>query len=407
NQAEILADIEQTIGVHIEIVSEEKEAEYSFVATQRALPYRTGICADLGGGSCEFTAFEAGEPSVWASLPIGSLGLERIEKEVNDEQYATWTTKQLSASVMQHAKAKTFIAIGGNARAIAKVHSAIKNTNYRTIHGYTLSVQELFELAKEIELLGVKRLTKFDGITTSRAETLVACVKFFAYVCSYFKTETFVVCKDGVREGYLVQKTQPKLEGITDHDTETWQRLATIKRKRDGVVPKLISFLQAFDEIVPEGRDFELQRLAIESYRSVDIGNLFYEEHKYQHTFYYMMYRLSPNTTFDERLRLALLSAYKSNRKLTAQLSEVNVRYTPEQIRAIERYGIIVRWFIAMQFDLFPTVPELRVTRVGETLDVCIVTDRVLFFEQELLEKFSKALVRVLTLEVKVSIFVK
>lgn len=407
NQKEVLQSINATLGIEIEIVSEDDEAYYGYLAVKQTLPYAIALCADLGGGSCELTHYENGERRSWCSLPIGSLRLTELDADESvlyEDVVRQWT----SEVPMNNVQVNEFIAIGGNARAIAKVHSQLKRANFRTLHGYTLSVDELYTLIQEMKTLGVKKLAKMEGISNTRAETLVACTKFFYVLCQKFGAKRFVVSREGVREGYLIGKlhvldeqigAQTSAVKLLAHDFQ----LSVEQKER--VVPILRTFL---DELIEDRHSVKqevMRNLAIEAYLLSDLGSIIHSDSIYQHTFYCLIYQDMPSHTYEEQFRLAMMASYKNQRRFLAMITDSGLIMSESEIENLELYAVCVRWFIAMRFEQFRLLPKITVVRTGDSIDLCIHSNRTFFFEGESMEKFTKQLRRLMKKEIALEVF--
>ena len=77
NSAEVCARFRRELGFDIRVISGAEEAGYSFLAVQRGLSLSEPrlLVIDIGGGSTEFIAGDAGGMSHCASLDLGSVRL--------------------------------------------------------------------------------------------------------------------------------------------------------------------------------------------------------------------------------------------------------------------------------------------------------------------------------------------
>ncbi|MBP2337678.1 Ppx/GppA phosphatase family protein [Saccharothrix coeruleofusca] len=79
NRAEVLAEIHRGTGIALRVFSGEEEARLAYVAARHWYGWSAGPLAvlDVGGGTVEFAAGEAGQPRVVRSLPLGARTLAR------------------------------------------------------------------------------------------------------------------------------------------------------------------------------------------------------------------------------------------------------------------------------------------------------------------------------------------
>lgn len=73
NSDEALTAVKNRLGIDIDIISGDKEAEFGFKAIKsKDITTDNGLFIDVGGGSFEIIYFVNGEPLITASIPLGS-----------------------------------------------------------------------------------------------------------------------------------------------------------------------------------------------------------------------------------------------------------------------------------------------------------------------------------------------
>ena len=73
NRYEVVVAVKDRLGIYINVISEEKEAEFGFRAVREMdLTTDNGLLIDLGGGSCEIIYFINKTPITVDNMPFGS-----------------------------------------------------------------------------------------------------------------------------------------------------------------------------------------------------------------------------------------------------------------------------------------------------------------------------------------------
>ncbi len=153
NGPEFIAKAERILGTRIEILSGAREAKLSALGVVSAVYQPDGIVGDLGGGSLELVDIHGKRVGAGVSLPLGGLALQdmshksikRADRIVRDE------LEGLSA--LKAGRGRTFYAVGGTWRALARLH--ISHTDYplRVMHGYAIPADEALAFARRVKLM--------------------------------------------------------------------------------------------------------------------------------------------------------------------------------------------------------------------------------------------------------------
>ncbi len=77
NRAEIIDRMKAITGIQIDLLSEEEEAYFGFVAVAHSMGTKSAVTIDIGGGSTEITLFENKELQKSYSFPFGTVSLKQ------------------------------------------------------------------------------------------------------------------------------------------------------------------------------------------------------------------------------------------------------------------------------------------------------------------------------------------
>jgi exopolyphosphatase/guanosine-5'-triphosphate,3'-diphosphate pyrophosphatase len=209
NKEVVLKQVKDKVGVQIEIISGEEEAELSFNGAISNINTKNGILIDVGGGSTEIVIFKNNTPIYKTSLPIGSLSLFNTyvdhmlptaeeAKSIREE-----VINQLNKDPIKQETMSNMVCIGGTIRAINKLLIMEK------LHDESKDIIPSVLLKKlEIQLENNNKETymKILKVKASRIHTLVPGLIIIDTICDYFNVQNVQVSPYGVREGYVHTK---------------------------------------------------------------------------------------------------------------------------------------------------------------------------------------------------------
>ncbi|MEQ1614039.1 MAG: Ppx/GppA family phosphatase, partial [Hyphomicrobiaceae bacterium] len=139
---------EAACGVPIQILSGEREAELAAHGIRMGFADADGVAGDLGGGSLELIDVHGADLKDAITLPLG--GLRLIDTTGNKlDKALDFTDAQLSrVDWLGRARNRTFYAVGGSWRALAKLHMEMIGYPLRVMHGYALPTREAIEFCE-------------------------------------------------------------------------------------------------------------------------------------------------------------------------------------------------------------------------------------------------------------------
>ena len=153
---------EKVLGTRIQVLSGQQEAELAAKGIIMGFRSADGLAGDLGGGSLELIDVEGTSLRQAVTLPVGGLRLidssgGRIDKalDIADAQIA-------SVGWLDRGRNRTFYAVGGTWRAIAKLHMEQTNYPLRIMHGYSMQTKAAIEFCEDIRK--AKKLSSMYGI---------------------------------------------------------------------------------------------------------------------------------------------------------------------------------------------------------------------------------------------------
>ncbi|MBS0233312.1 MAG: Ppx/GppA family phosphatase [Proteobacteria bacterium] len=207
---------EEAIGARIEVLSGETEARLAAQGIMMGFVDADGMAGDLGGGSLELTDLADDQMKDAATLPLG--GLRLIDTTGNRIERATDIIDNALASLpwLRNGAGRTFYAVGGTWRALAKMQMDRVDYPLRVMQGYRLTTREALDLCEQFRK--VKKPLDLPGITgvaRARREVLPFGALVLERLLRQMEPRQVVFSVFGIREG-LIYGLLPPYERARD-----------------------------------------------------------------------------------------------------------------------------------------------------------------------------------------------
>jgi exopolyphosphatase / guanosine-5'-triphosphate,3'-diphosphate pyrophosphatase len=204
--------LEKQHGIHIDIISGEREAELAAKAVLASFHEPFGMSADLGGGSMELAMVERTSVGERASCHLGSLRIldssdgkrERMDDLIKSELKAIpW---------LKDAAPPCIYAIGGGFRALAKLH--MKKTNYPLdlVHEYFMGRRALTQMRDKLLEMPAAELAQLPGISEKRAATIIPTAMVLHQLLNVTGAPEVRFSVSGIREGFFFDLLEPRAQ---------------------------------------------------------------------------------------------------------------------------------------------------------------------------------------------------
>lgn len=229
NGAEFIARAEAICGVTIEILSGPREAKLSALGVISGVHRPDGIVGDLGGGSLELIDVRGNRVKSGITLPLGSLALQDASHKSLKRAERIVGTDLAGVSQLKAGAGRTFYAVGGTWRALARIHIIQSGYPLRVMHGYSIPAADALSFARRLRVLAASNtLADIESIADARRPLLAYAALVLEYVIRVARPKTIVFSTFGVREGLL------------------YSMLPAAERAKDG----LISAAQTLNELL-------------------------------------------------------------------------------------------------------------------------------------------------------------
>ncbi|AYD00454.1 exopolyphosphatase [Neorhizobium sp. NCHU2750] len=203
NGPDFIRSAEEILGQKISVLSGEEEAKYSALGVISGFHDVDGIAGDLGGGSLELIDIKGHEFGRGITLPLGGLRLS--ESSGNSLAKArNFARKQVNtARFLEKGEGRTFYAVGGTWRNIAKLHMEMIDYPLHMMQGYELSFQDMQKFLEEVIDAKDSKDAAWQAVSKNRRSLLPYGAIAMQEVLNVMKPARITFSAQGVREGYL------------------------------------------------------------------------------------------------------------------------------------------------------------------------------------------------------------
>lgn len=318
-----VASLQHTYDVEVEILTGEEEARFAGLGVLSGIPDAEGVVGDLGGGSLELISVAEGISKKGASFPIGALRLI-AEGSGQVPVYDKIISKALDAfSLKEKLQGKTFYAVGGAFRNLAKIHITRKGYGLRVLHHYTIEREEFLETLRLVSKMSGKALQRLGDIPKKRLDILPAASRVAYYIMKQGNPKDIVFSVHGVREGVLFsklssedKKQDPLLAGCYDmvskvadnslysQELERWMRF--FFTKEDSHLRRLRMAICLLSEISRYENTEYRAELAYKRVLDSALGGINHKDRVFMATALFYRYAKGPADTLDDPLQQLL-----------------------------------------------------------------------------------------------------
>ena len=203
NGPDFIRQAEAILGQKIRLLSGEEEAHFSALGIVSGYFDADGIVGDLGGGSLELVDVKGRNHGKGLTTPLGGLRLSE-QAEGSLSKAANVARKHLrSIDFLKEGEGRTFYAVGGTWRALAKLHMELRNYPLHMIQDYRLGLDDAMVFLDEVIRNKEQKEPAYQAVSRSRRALLPYGAIAMREVLAEMKPARISFSQGGVREGYL------------------------------------------------------------------------------------------------------------------------------------------------------------------------------------------------------------
>lgn len=216
NADEVLGEIRDDTGTHIQVLSGRDEARLTFLAVRRWFGWSSGkvLMLDIGGGSLEIAGGVDEEPDVAISLPLGASRLTRdwftTDPPSSDEvrklrKYVRAEIGRHAGQVMRDGQPDRAVATSKTFRQLARASGAAPSSEGFYVRR-RLSHADVTKLAEKLATMSADERAQLSGVSRGRAPQLAAGAMVADGAMDLFGLEELFICPWALREGVILRR---------------------------------------------------------------------------------------------------------------------------------------------------------------------------------------------------------
>jgi exopolyphosphatase / guanosine-5'-triphosphate,3'-diphosphate pyrophosphatase len=328
NGPDFIAKAERICGTKIEILSGPREAKLSALGVISGVHSPNGIVGDLGGGSLELIDVKGSRVRSGVTLPLGSLALQDLSHKSLKRAERIVKNELLGVAQLKAGRGRTFYAVGGTWRALARIHIIQSGYPLKVMHGYSIPAADALDFAQRLRrLVATNMLANIEAVADARRPLLTYAALVLEYIIRVAQPKTIVFSTFGVREGLLYEMLPPA-ERAKDGLVCAAQNLNELLSRSARHAQELTAWTDRLVRVVKLRETEEDRRLRHVACLLSDIGWRVHPDHRGEETLSLIMNGNFGSITHQGRAFVALSVFYRY-----AGLSEENE--PPLQIRAL------------------------------------------------------------------------
>ena len=212
NGPEIIQEINQRHQIDLQILTGDEEARMTFLAVRRWMGWSAGklLVLDIGGGSLEIASGIDENPEATISFPLGAARLTR--DFLTGDPYSSKGVKFLEEfvqskledelpSILRVHDANHFVATSKTFRTLARLSGHMFNENPKFLESANLKAM----ISKLADMTNKTR-ADLPGVSTSRAQQIVAGAIVARSVMAILDIEKVEICPWALREGIVLRR---------------------------------------------------------------------------------------------------------------------------------------------------------------------------------------------------------
>ena len=214
NSADFVAAL-ANLGVQLQVIPGEKEAALSFAGASSAFPGEKVVVLDVGGGSSEVIAGQAGGAPQYAHS--FNIGCRRVTERyfhtdppagAELEAAASWITEEMRdyLGTLAHdgyAQCR-IVAVAGTATSIVSMREQMVEYDSTRVHGAEVSRADVDALLDRLAAMPLEKRKQVVGLEPQRAPVIVAGVLILQQIMDVLGASSFTVSERDILHGTVL-----------------------------------------------------------------------------------------------------------------------------------------------------------------------------------------------------------
>ncbi len=170
NGLDFLREAEAAIGTKVELISGQREAKLSAMGVLSGFHSADGIVGDLGGGSLELIDIHGHKLGKGASVKLGGLAL--MDASGGSLKKAAKLVEKDLKKVELKGKNRTFYAVGGTWRSLARLHMRQVGYPLNVLHAYSITAREAIDFCRMVQRVEPETMQSIETVSAARRPLL-------------------------------------------------------------------------------------------------------------------------------------------------------------------------------------------------------------------------------------------
>ena len=209
NGRSFIAKASRICRAPIKILSGKREAQLTALGVISGIHKPDGIVGDLGGGSLELVDVHGSRVRGGMTLPLGGLALQDITGKSLKKAESIVENAFDGLDILHDGEGRTFYAVGGTWRALARLHMWQTGYPFHVMHNYRVSAREALDFSRLVHRVDTETLSKIEVVNAARRPLLAYAALVLENLVRTIKPKQVVFSVLGVREGLLYSRLKP------------------------------------------------------------------------------------------------------------------------------------------------------------------------------------------------------
>ena len=381
NGDEFIARAGAATGLTIEVLSDDDEARYGYIAAVNTSTLTDGAVLELGGGSMQLITVAARRAREMASFPLGAVRLSEQflpglgpAKKKDLQRVRTYVRQKLAGAGWRWSADKRIVGLGGAVRNLAATAEPEVEQTDIGVQGFVITREAMSELVQRLAAMPPAERGTIPGIKPERGDIILAAALTLETVLELGEFDGIEATEAGLREGIFFARTllangEPLFDNVREAAVHNLAVQYESDMKHVEHVARLA--LQMFDSVV-EGGLFEPKpgerELLWAASMLHDVGmTISYDDH-HKHSRYLIVSAELPGFDPRERALIAQISRY--HRKGAPKLGEMSALSQPGDEELLDRCAVILRLAEHLERGRDQSVSEARLRPNGHGVDL-------------------------------------
>ncbi|WP_082512973.1 exopolyphosphatase [Methylobacterium sp. Leaf125] len=272
NGQEFLAAAEAACGQRIELLSGRREAELSALGVISGFHAPDGVVGDLGGGSLELVDVRGATVGMGVTMPLGGLALQDLSGgSVKKALKIVRENLKKAAPQLETLRGRSFYAVGGTWRALARLHQSARGYPLHVMHGYSVEPSDELNFLEVVERTDAALLQDVESVSEARRPLLAYGAVVLEEIIRIGRPRELAISASGVREGLLYEQLDRHAR-LADPLLAAAAELNTLRARSPGHAEDLITWSDRFIASLDQPETADERRLRHAACLLSDIG---------------------------------------------------------------------------------------------------------------------------------------